>query len=267
MYMQKTYDFANNYAVHLWESNAKDWWLDQMDKELIANIDLPFFCQMRRITGIAASNAKIEDCLAPKRTIHPDGAVSRHKFNSDTYLPRVNDALGNHLHGFAINGTTLVQTQKDSQARHFRGNGDFISLPTLSELNLREFSMQMRISPHLCQSAGSVAAAQTSEFVLLIESTCDHASSQHPSNTLWLKVFPYRGWESPLLEFEMVHNIVIPRDEWTWVTVTASGAANSVKMYANDQVVAQGPWPPSFSGGYPENIKNLLVALRSRKQG
>ena len=50
MYMMKSYDFSQNYALHLWESNAWSWFLERLSLDTIREVDTSFFCVLRKVT-------------------------------------------------------------------------------------------------------------------------------------------------------------------------------------------------------------------------
>lgn len=258
--MEKSHDFSTSYAVHLWESNARHWFLDQLTPELADTIDLPIMCEIRRIMGTLSKDSA-PNCFPARRNLYSDGVVGLYTFDDDILdTRRIEDNLGNKLHGWALNGTQLVPGRNgDGLARAFRGMGDFAILPVPATMTMNQFAIQVEMRfGDLCQTAGSVIAVQSADLTILVEGTCTP-----PKRTLWLKAFKTRQSEEAVVPLELVKGPSFKEGDWATVSVRASAEEQVIELLVDGEVSVSGPWPPKGLGhGHRTPISNIWLGAR-----
>ena len=200
LYLQKSYDFSPNFAVHLWESNARKWFLMSLNPTKLFTLDLPIFCEMSKFVDPPANLAlevlQTRNCAITVENVHSDGLVAHYDFSRD-FNEKVIDVMGNRLHGWAVNGTTLVKGYRDDgvtidYARRFHGHGDFIVLPVHTQFKSRDFTVRFGVNFNSqCQAAASVIGIQSERNVFLLEGICQKDAQGDVEHTFWMKVYDW----------------------------------------------------------------------------
>ncbi|KAJ3409104.1 hypothetical protein HDV05_004579 [Chytridiales sp. JEL 0842] len=99
MFLEKSYDFKRNYAVHMWETASKRNFLRNLTPELLKTADTGLLCQLRKVYFGLIDPAD-EDCYFPAEGVegHPDKLLGFWSFDEQRGF-QVRDESGNRLHG------------------------------------------------------------------------------------------------------------------------------------------------------------------------
>jgi hypothetical protein len=73
MFVEKSYNFKPNYAVHLWETASKRNFLSVLSPELLASADTGIFCNLRKIYYGVNTTIGADECHFPEKNSHKDG--------------------------------------------------------------------------------------------------------------------------------------------------------------------------------------------------
>ncbi|KAI9322299.1 hypothetical protein BX666DRAFT_1829521, partial [Dichotomocladium elegans] len=200
LFLQKSYDFADNLGTHIWESPAKKHLMDGVTEDTILNVDNSLYCAIRPLVLNGRADPRPNACRILTRTGHSDKLVGRWPLDiQNSKQPSINpmradDDSGNNLGGVIRNadfdGAGVRTTGRDSYI--------FIPLPTETKLDTLSVSWWMKTDTS--KENGTAVVIQTDRAKIYVRTEKTHA---------------YRS-KSLLDPLSLGLATVILEDDWTW---------------------------------------------------
>ncbi|OZJ06939.1 hypothetical protein BZG36_00117 [Bifiguratus adelaidae] len=171
MYLEKTYDFRDNLAVHLWESAANTNLLRDIDEEVMANVESSVFCQLRRFLPQATQN--LHNCTIPKAALRSDTLVGYWTApkSAKRSVFEMTELSGNQLHGMVRSGR-IIQSIPPLPMIELLSADAYIYLSPPISTTFGELSVSWWMAfPSIAQKAGAVVCMIHSDYVKLYVET------------------------------------------------------------------------------------------------
>lgn len=201
------WDIGRNYGVHLWHwKNVSI--PDLLSKDVVREIDTPFFCAIRNlfddfdgdgyISTPMAENANCSTVWMGGVATNSQGLFASYDFSTDTTNTKWVDSSGNHLHGWAPNGTVITHHSNKSTVRYFSA-GSYAVLPVPADYDARVGTISMRIN---FDGYGLLSELQlfklriANQRELLISLLCDPSDQSTRIRFQWTE----ESWFSPWKE-------------------------------------------------------------------
>ncbi|KAI8390850.1 uncharacterized protein BYT42DRAFT_601838 [Radiomyces spectabilis] len=216
LYLEKSYDFANNFGTHIWESAANKHLMKGITEDDIMNIDNSLFCQMRRFLLDGQPDPRPDACRILPHTTRSDQLVGHWqappiKEGEANFLPLEDDS-GNNVNGIARHVTHHCP-DKAKRAVHVNGEDSYLFLSVPTETSIDRFTVSWWMQTSSDKHGGTAMVIQTEHAKLYVR--------------------------TEKLDNALAHNGTVPislglstliRDDWIWRT------------QENDQVQAS-PFP------------------------
>ena len=149
MFLEKSWDFSNNFAVHLWETASKQSFLQNLTIDVIRTADSGIYCEMRRILFGTNGSEHGQDCRFRVGTSQPDGLVGYWNFDHPQNN-KIPDLSGNGLHGWSM-GAILPSYETSVGVRYgkvlsLQARGAHPFLPIMPGISAGDSSVSVWIS-------------------------------------------------------------------------------------------------------------------------
>ncbi|CAM0141906.1 hypothetical protein VKS41_004392 [Umbelopsis sp. WA50703] len=151
LYLEKSYDFANNLGVHLWESAANKNLIKDITPGVIQEVDTSINCVLRRFLP---NQSAVRDgaCNIIKDTTASNGLIGNWPIsppptgNPATNPFRIDEVSGNQLSGLARNAEFKSVPNQDESLLYLNGKDSYIFLPMPTETSMDTVTVSWRMT-------------------------------------------------------------------------------------------------------------------------
>ncbi|KAI9482632.1 hypothetical protein BDB00DRAFT_158872 [Zychaea mexicana] len=160
MYLEKSYDFAENLGTHIWESPAKKHLMQDLTEETVLNVDTSLYCKIRPYLLDGRPDPRQDACKILAHTERADQLVGHWPLQKDgipeTNPMRADDVSGNQVSGLIRNGI-----YGNDDGVHLNGEDSYIfmGLPTNTSFHTLTISWWMKT--HSDKENGTAVVIQT----------------------------------------------------------------------------------------------------------
>ncbi len=206
MWLGKSWwDIEVNYGVHLWHWDAMP--VPRLfSKDVVREIDTSFFCAIRKLFDDFGGDGYISTPVKEDRNClvvwmetlvpHAQGLLASYDFSEDSSDAKWVDTSGNHLHGWAPNGTAIIHQPDESVERHFSA-GSYAVLPVPADYDARVGTIHIGIRFDGHEWASNVQLAKLrieGHRELLISVVRDAQPEVVRVRFQWIAPGLFRGW-------------------------------------------------------------------------
>jgi hypothetical protein len=189
-----------------------------------------------------------------------DGTIGLYTFDEDTDI-KIQDILGNRLHGWVLNGTKLRSEYSNPGVfREFNGKGDFAIIPSIETMTLSEFTISMRFkTPRSCKHRRIMASLQhPSDYSVVLETDCVNRDDVGEVMEIRALLTDSRlGVTSYNLKPELNF---LNNGKWHHVALTMSSSMGKMILYLDGESVGDSIWPMKTDS--QQQIKNVWLGAK-----
>ncbi|GAB5590227.1 hypothetical protein Unana1_05127 [Umbelopsis nana] len=146
LYLEQSYDFANNLGVHLWESAANKNLMKDITPQVIKEVDTSINCALRKFLP-EWTEPRNGACDITRTPLPQDEQIGHWPVElPPTSYPmtnpfRVDDVSGNNLSGLARNAEVKTTSDNGDSLLYLNGKDSYIFLPMPTEVTLNHLTV------------------------------------------------------------------------------------------------------------------------------